>query len=95
MSIIIEEVQITPNPLPSGGGHAKAICRLSSDSPIETVTAYPPEGPSVSFVAQEDGTYVASSQTPGDIPAGVYDVVIVARDSQGNFARKTIAVSVV
>jgi hypothetical protein len=94
MALTIDDVSIQPHPIPSGGAYVTATCRLTSDLPVESVTAYPQEGDSVAFRKQEENVFAAAQSLPGGIEPGSYSVVLVARDSEGNSARKTISVSI-
>ena len=94
MALEIVEVKVTPNPVPSDAALVRATCRIKSDTPLEAVTAFPPEGPPIPFRKQEEDLFVLESSVPPGAMSGTYDVVVVARDSEGKTARTTVPVTI-
>jgi hypothetical protein len=94
MALVIEEITVTPNPIPPGSSFVRAFCRVSSDEPIESVVAYPPEGDPVPFQKLGEGVYAAQRNLETGLPRGTFDVAFVARDTAGHTVRQTVAVTI-
>ena len=94
MAIRIEDVTLSPNPVPSHGGLVRAVCRIASDAPVKSVVAYPPMGDSISFYKRSEREFIVEEYLPPDSMPGAYDVPVVATDEMGDTARKIVTVTI-
>ena len=93
MPLSIDDVTISPHPVPASGGLVRAACRITADAPVKSVTAYPPMGDPISFAEQAEGEYVAIEYVaPGMMP-GTYDVTLRVTDEAGNTAVRSVPVT--
>jgi hypothetical protein len=67
--------------------------RVTSDTPVKSVIAYPPMGDPVTMVPDTNGLYTAIEYVPPGSMPGAYEVTLVATDETGQTARKSVMVT--
>lgn len=95
MALSIDNVTISPHPIPASGGLVQVSCRVSSDAPVKSVIAYPPMGDPITFASQSNGLHGAIEYVPPGVMPGTYEVTLVATDEAGGTARKSVMVTLV
>jgi hypothetical protein len=98
MAIHIVDTKIVPDTL-MAGKDAKVFCKVDSSADIQSVQVIDPRDWVLKMYddgthgdeAAGDGVYTLTEQVPYDADPGWYDAMIVARNSTGEVARKTVS----